>query len=90
MPDNKVISQALSSKEELKKYMKRVMPFVQATREKLEKSGLQALSLTLEFNEIDVLNQNIDYLTNTLDVSSDEYFECKIMNTAVRSKMVFI
>lgn len=49
--------------------MKRVMPFVQATKEKLEKLGLQALALTLVFDELEVLKQNSIYLTNTLDVS---------------------
>lgn len=49
--------------------MKRVMPFVQATREKIDAIGLQALSLTLDFDEMDVLSKNIVYLENTLDVS---------------------
>lgn len=48
--------------------MKRVMPFVQATREKMDQHGLQALSLTLEFNEADVLLKNKTYLENTLNV----------------------
>lgn len=48
--------------------MKRVMPFVQATREKLEKLGAQALALTLEFDEAEILRNNSIYLANTLDV----------------------
>ncbi|GLV35682.1 Leucyl-tRNA synthetase [Carabus blaptoides fortunei] len=68
LPDNKIISTELSSKAELKKYMKRVMPFVQATREKMDLHGVQALSLTLEFSETDVLVQNKLYLENTLDL----------------------
>ncbi|KAJ9600790.1 hypothetical protein L9F63_001070, partial [Diploptera punctata] len=70
LPDNKIISSELSKKSELKKYMKRVMPFVQATREKIDSIGLQALNLTLEFDEMDVLAKNIIYLENTLDVES--------------------
>lgn len=49
--------------------MKRVMPFVQATREKVEQLGVKALALTLEFDEAEVLKSNSAYLANTLDVS---------------------
>lgn len=49
--------------------MKRVMPFVQVTREKLEQLGPRALTLTLEFNEAEVLKNNSICLANTLDVS---------------------
>lgn len=49
--------------------MKRVMPFVQTTREKLEQLGPKALALTLEFDEAEVLKNNSIYLANTLDVS---------------------
>lgn len=64
-----MLSVELSSKAELKKYLKRVMPFVQMVREKMDVHGLQALSLTLEFDEAQVLEQNKEYLENTLDVS---------------------
>ncbi|KAB0798864.1 hypothetical protein PPYR_06746 [Photinus pyralis] len=72
LPENKLLSAELSKKPELQKYMKRVMPFVQATKEKLEKLGPQALALTLVFNEIDVLKENSIYLTNTLDLEDME------------------
>lgn len=49
--------------------MKRVMPFVQATREKMQVAGPAALNLTLDFSEVDVLNGSIEYLKSTLDVS---------------------
>ncbi|XP_017772759.1 PREDICTED: leucine--tRNA ligase, cytoplasmic isoform X3 [Nicrophorus vespilloides] len=68
LPENKILSAELAKKEVLKKYMKRVMPFVQATREKLEQLGSKALALTLEFNEAEVLKNNSIYLANTLDV----------------------
>ncbi|RZC35227.1 leucine--tRNA ligase, cytoplasmic, partial [Asbolus verrucosus] len=67
-PDNKVLATEFGSKPELKKYMKRVMPFVQATREKVEQLGPKALALTLEFNEAEVLKNNSVYLANTLNV----------------------
>lgn len=55
--------------------MKRVMPFVQATREKLEHLGPQALALTLEFDEAEVLKSNSIYLANTLDVSAENILQ---------------
>lgn len=67
-PDNKVLAVDFSKKPELKKYMKRVMPFVQATREKVEQLGPKALALTLEFDEAEVLKANSVYLANTLNV----------------------
>lgn len=68
LPENKVIAMELGNKAELKKYMKRVMPFVQMTREKMESAGLTALNLTLDFSEMDVLNTSKNYLCNTLDL----------------------
>jgi len=49
--------------------MKRVMPFAQGVREKIDAFGLQALNLTLDFDEMDVLSKSVVYLKNTLDVS---------------------
>lgn len=75
-----------AKKDELKKYMKRVMPFVQATREKVNLLGLKALALTLEFDEADILRKNCVYLANTLDVSElSGHFKQKMHNlTAFR------
>uniref|UniRef100_A0A1B6IUA7 leucine--tRNA ligase n=1 Tax=Homalodisca liturata TaxID=320908 RepID=A0A1B6IUA7_9HEMI len=67
-PDNKELSVTLSAKPELKKYMKRVMPFVQAMREKVANSGIKALNLTLDFDEVETLTTNKAYLENTLDL----------------------
>ncbi|KAG7204947.1 hypothetical protein KM043_005335 [Ampulex compressa] len=68
LPENKILATELGRLSELKKYMKRVMPFVQVIREKMESSGLSALNLTLDFNEIEVLEQNKNYLRNTLEL----------------------
>jgi leucyl-tRNA synthetase len=68
LPDNKVLATEFGSKPELKKYAKRVMPFVQATREKVNQLGPKALALTLEFDEAQVLKDNSVYLANTLNV----------------------
>lgn len=70
LPDNKVIAATLQQKAELKKFMKRVMPFAQMIREKVESGkGVAALAVNLEFDERQVLLNNLDYLKNTLDVS---------------------
>lgn len=69
LPDNKVVSSALGALPELKKYMKRVMPFAQTAREQLDKIGVKAFDLTLDFSESDVISTNQVYLANTLDVS---------------------
>ncbi|EFN76201.1 Leucyl-tRNA synthetase, cytoplasmic [Harpegnathos saltator] len=66
LPDNRELAKELAGKTELKKYMKRVMPFAQMMKEKVEVAGLSVLNLTLDFNEFDVLESNKDYLKNTL------------------------
>lgn len=72
LPDNKIISIKLGANPELKKYMKRVMPFVQATRENMERVGIEALSVGLPFDEAAILNDNKLYLQSTLDLDSIE------------------
>ncbi|XP_062826472.1 leucine--tRNA ligase, cytoplasmic isoform X3 [Anolis carolinensis] len=74
LPDNKIISSELNSLPELKKYMKRVMPFVAMIKENLEKKGPRVLDLELEFDERAVLRENIVYLTNSLEL---EHIELK-------------
>ncbi|KAJ8911845.1 hypothetical protein NQ315_003323 [Exocentrus adspersus] len=69
LPDNKTLSSEFSKMNELKKHTKKVMPFVQATREKVNQFGEKALALTLEFDEAEVLKNNSTYLANTLDVN---------------------
>lgn len=73
MPDNKIIAATLQKKEELKKFMKRVMPFAQMIREKVESGkGLAAMAVNLEFDEGQVLLDNLEYLKNTLDLEALE------------------
>lgn len=66
--DNKAISQALGAKPEIKKWAKKTMPFVQFVKARIEEFGLAALDLTLDFDEAEVLLDNLDYLTSTLQM----------------------
>ena len=69
LPENKIIAMELGKQADLKKYSKRLMPFVQMIREKMETDGITALNLTLDFSEYDVLIGSKEYLRSTLDVS---------------------
>ncbi|XP_043525859.1 leucine--tRNA ligase, cytoplasmic [Frieseomelitta varia] len=70
LPENKIIASELGKLQELKKHMKRVMPFVQVMKEKMQFLGLSALNLTLDFDEFKVLQDNKKYLENTLDLEN--------------------
>ncbi|XP_006610431.1 leucine--tRNA ligase, cytoplasmic isoform X2 [Apis dorsata] len=70
LPENKIIALELGKYQELKKYMKRLMPFVQVIREKIQLVGLNAFNLTLDFDEFKVLQDNKKYLENTLDLEN--------------------
>ena len=80
MPDNKALSVELNTKPELKKYQKKVMPFVQTAKEKVAQHGIAAINLTTDYDEMDVIKKNIDYLAYTLDVKLFDFsFEFKLI-----------
>jgi leucyl-tRNA synthetase len=68
-PDNKTISVELGKKEELKKFQKKVMPFVAFLKEQVQKKGLNCLNQTLDFDELEVLKTNAKYLQATLQLN---------------------
>ncbi|KAL4230623.1 Leucine--tRNA ligase [Mactra antiquata] len=68
LPDNKLIAAALGKITDLKKYMKKSMPFVMVAKENFEKHGLAALNLTMDFDEEQIMTTNLKYLTNTLEL----------------------
>ena len=69
LPDNKFLSVELGKKAELKKYAKKMMPLVQSAKEKVNQHGINAINLTTDFDEMDVIKKNTDYIVSTLDVS---------------------
>jgi len=72
LPENKVLAAELAKIPELKKYQKKVMPFVQTIKERVVLLGVErGLAQSLEFSEFEALNLNLSYLANNLDVSSN-------------------
>lgn len=66
--DKKVISVEMGKKPELKKFMKRVMPFVAFMMERVESVGETALDTSLPWDERSVLEVNLDYLVSSLQL----------------------
>ena len=67
-PDNKMVSQELGKKAELKKFMKKTMPFVAFMKDKVVTKGLSALDTSLPWDETAVLKDNLAYITTSLDL----------------------
>jgi leucyl-tRNA synthetase len=70
LPDNKILSIDFHNCADLKKYMKKVMPFVQMVRSSMAKKGVKALDVTMEFDEKNILEECMEYLKSTLNVGS--------------------
>jgi leucyl-tRNA synthetase len=64
--DNKAVSVEMAKKPEVKKFMKKVMPFVAFTKEKVATSGLAALDTSLPWDEMKVLSENLSYIVTSL------------------------
>ena len=63
----------LSKKEILKKHMKKVMPFVAKVGVRISQLGKVAMAVTVDFDELEILKVNHEYLRNTLDLESLEF-----------------
>lgn len=68
--DNKLILNQLTGKEELKKYMKKVMPFVAFLKDQTNKKGPSALNTAIDFDEYKTLETNLTYLRETLKLKT--------------------
>ncbi|CAI2348746.1 unnamed protein product [Caenorhabditis sp. 36 PRJEB53466] len=68
LPDNKTISQLIGKEESLKKFAKKAMPFVQMIKEKFEQKGVSALASSSPIDQTAILNENIDFILNALDL----------------------
>ncbi len=74
VPDNKVVSVELAKRAELKKVMKRVMPFVAFVKEKVAEAGMAALDTSLPWDERTVLESNKDYIGQSCRLSNVTFF----------------
>ena len=68
LPPNNEIFLALKALDELNPYIKKIMPFVQATKESISLHKADALGISLPFDESAVLSANKKYLASTLEV----------------------
>ena len=73
LPDNKEISKTLCALPQLKKYMKKVMPFAQTVKDRLDAAGdLSAFNNTIDFDEMKIINESLLYLKSTLELEGLE------------------
>lgn len=69
VPENNKLAAQFAKIPQLKKYQKKVMPFVQKLKAGVETLGVQkGLQQTTEFDEIVCLKSNASYISNTLEV----------------------
>lgn len=68
LPENKLLASRLANCDHLKKYMKKAMPFAEARKQIISQLGEEAFNLTLPFDEAKVLEENMAYLRNSLDI----------------------
>jgi len=61
-----IASHIMKNEPELAKQMKKVMAIVSTIGEEVREEGASALLLTMPFNELDVLSENVYYLQTTL------------------------
>ena len=74
MYENNEIAKKMKSNADVKKYMKKVMPYIQMVKERFEKIGIRALDLQSPFDEMKILNENLEYMAQTLELDGMEVF----------------
>ncbi|KAI1286671.1 Leucine--tRNA ligase, cytoplasmic [Halotydeus destructor] len=72
LPENKELAGKLAKIGDLKKYMKKAMPFAEERKKMFSKQGPNVFNQTSLFDEVAVLTENLSYLTNTLELEGLE------------------
>jgi len=67
-PESKAIMDALKTDDVVKKYMKKLMPFVAYVKEQVSKDGVAAMDLTVPFDETSILIDNLGYLVKAIEL----------------------
>jgi len=71
-PESKSIMGVLKNDEVVKKYMKKLMPFVAYIKDRVSKEGVTAMDLTVPFDETSILVDNLGYLVKAIDLEDIE------------------
>ena len=71
-PDNKELLGSIKTIDIVKPHMKKVMPYVQFIKSEVNARGTSAMESTVPFSEEDVLKQNLEYITKSLELTSIE------------------
>ncbi|XP_065833343.1 leucine--tRNA ligase, cytoplasmic-like isoform X1 [Oscarella lobularis] len=66
--DNKEIVAKLRNYPDVKKFMKKAMPFAQLVKGNVAEKGIHAMDLTTPFDQKEVLKENLTYLEKSLDL----------------------
>jgi leucyl-tRNA synthetase len=72
-PDNKVINEAVKDDPQLCSES-RVMPYISHIKEEVASRGVQALEVTLPFDEMELLRTNQNYIAESLGLKSVLFF----------------
>jgi len=72
LPEEKDLVKPLSVDAELKKQMKKIMPYVASVKQEFKEQGAAALELKLDFDEKEFLASNSQFLTRSLELQSIE------------------
>jgi len=71
-PENKEIMNSLKTDDTVKRYMKKLMPFVAHLKSRVATEGVSALDLTVSFDETSVLMDNLTFLLKSVELEKIE------------------